>query len=389
MDTNNIRNTLLELLAIPSPCGFTDEIVRYICQRIDDAGIPFELTRRGTIRAFIEGQVKSDPARAIVSHVDTNGAMVSGIKSNGRIQVSPIGYWSSRFAEGSRAILFSEKKSYRCTLLPILEWGVSRDKGVESVPFEWENIELRLDEPVYTKQEIETLGIEVGNYVALDAHPEVMDNGYIVSRNLDNKAGVASVLLSIISIHQSGIKPTQDTYVIFTISENSGSGIGSAVLPEVSELVTIDFASLKPEEKSNNKHLIIASGDASGPYDFHLTAHLERLASENQVPFKKKYLKAFHSDASAALVAGHDVRTAVLAYGGDASHSLERTHLLSLKNVSLMLIHYLNSQPTFKKDEAVTTVEEFSRQITDENMPKPLIPTPDVNEVIGNQESSD
>jgi hypothetical protein len=35
------------------------------------------------------------------------------------------------------------------------------------------------------------LGIDVGDIVAIDPQPEFLHNGYIVSRHLDNKAGVA------------------------------------------------------------------------------------------------------------------------------------------------------------------------------------------------------
>ena len=62
-------------------------------------GIPFELTRRGAIRADIKGRQHS-PDRAIVAHLDTLGAQVKGLKPNGRLELVAIGTWSARFAEG-------------------------------------------------------------------------------------------------------------------------------------------------------------------------------------------------------------------------------------------------------------------------------------------------
>ena len=41
------------------------------------------------------------------------------------------------------------------------------------------------------KEDIERLGIEIGDIIAIDPQPEFLDNGFIVSRHLDNKAGVA------------------------------------------------------------------------------------------------------------------------------------------------------------------------------------------------------
>ena len=46
---------LAKLLATPSPTGMTDEIVGLVCEELKDLDIPFELTRRGAIRADLKG----------------------------------------------------------------------------------------------------------------------------------------------------------------------------------------------------------------------------------------------------------------------------------------------------------------------------------------------
>jgi len=376
-----ISETLLDLLAIPSPCGFTDEIVHYVGNALLELGVDYQLTRRGTIRARLAGR-QSGPARAIVTHLDTIGAMVRQIRNDGRVMLAPIGNWSSRFAEGARVTVFAENRSFRGCILPTLEWGVSHDAGVEAVPQDWDHVELRLEEAVFNEEDVIALGIEIGNFVALESAPEALDNGYIVGRNLDNKAGTAAVLETIRHLVESDAPLTNDTYVLFTIDETTGSGIGGAVLPEVSELVTVDFESVRATEKSPFKRVTLARGDASGPYDYHLTEHLHDLAVRDGIPFQQKYLSAFHSDAAAALAAGHDVRTAVVAYAGDASHSVERTHLESLTNVCRILEAYATSRPTFEQDEPTISVREFPRQITAENMPRVPRRAPDPRTVI-------
>jgi peptidase M42 family hydrolase len=380
IDSSRIIRTLLELLAIPSPSGFTDEIVHYVGRTLTEIGVNYELTRRGTIRARLPGG--RGPARAVVTHVDTIGAMVRSIRDDGRLMVAPIGHWSSRFAEGARVTLFSEHGAYRGCLLPMLDWGVSRDAGVEAVPLDWDHVELRLEEAVFNAEDVRKLGIEIGNFIALESRPEVLENGYIVGRNIDNKAGTAAVLEMLHHVVESGISLSHDTYVLFTVNETTGGGMGSAILPEVSELLTVDFESIAPVEKSPFKRVTLASGDASGPYDYHLTEHLHRLADDAEIPLQQKYLRAFHSDAAAALVAGHDVRTAVIAYAGDATHSVERTHIESLTNVVRMLEAYATSEPTFARDAELTTVANFSRQIDTRKLPRPSAAAPDAASVI-------
>ncbi len=106
-DPEYLRDTLVQLLNIPSPSGYTDGIVRFVTEELERLGVPVELTRRGAIRATLKGRQQS-PDRAVVSHIDTLGAQVKEIKANGRLRIAPIGHWSARFAEGGRVTLFTD-----------------------------------------------------------------------------------------------------------------------------------------------------------------------------------------------------------------------------------------------------------------------------------------
>lgn len=392
MDINidRLKKTIMELVAIPSPCGFTDEIVHYVAGFLEHNGIEFQVTRRGTVRAKIaarggSAEIKgrsSGQSRALVTHLDTIGAMVSYLKPDGRITVSPIGHWCSRFAEGARVTLFADHAIYRGTLLPMLEWGKSLDSGADEVPISWDHLELRLDEPVFNAKDVSELGIDVGDFIALDSSIEVLSNDYIVGRHLDNKAGVAILLEMLSQLTAAGAVLPEDLYVIFTITEVVGSSIGSAVLPEVSELVSVDFASVPPTEKSVFRKVNIAAADVGGPFDYHLTAHLEALAEQLGVPYRKNILNGYHNDAASALTAGHDVRTAVVTYAGDAAHSMERTHVDSLKNTINLLYAYATSSPTFEKDSEITTLEDFTRQIDEFHLPPSQEPLPNIQQII-------
>ena len=86
IDYAYLEETMLQLLAIPSPVGLTDAAVRYTAGRFEALGIPYEITRRGAIRATLKGQV-AQPARAVVAHLDTLGAMVKALKPNGRLEI--------------------------------------------------------------------------------------------------------------------------------------------------------------------------------------------------------------------------------------------------------------------------------------------------------------
>ncbi|HEX2256857.1 MAG TPA: osmoprotectant NAGGN system M42 family peptidase, partial [Afifellaceae bacterium] len=144
IDIDYLAAKLAEMLAIPSPTGYTDNVVRACSRELKRLGLEVELTRRGAIRAVYSGAERR-PARAIVSHLDTLGAQVKAVKDNGRLELVPIGKWSARFAEGARCTIFSEKGAYRGTIVPLKASGHTFDEEIDLLPVGWDFIELRVD----------------------------------------------------------------------------------------------------------------------------------------------------------------------------------------------------------------------------------------------------
>jgi hypothetical protein len=105
--------------------------------------------------------------------------------------------------------------------------------------------------------------------------------------------------------------------------------------------------------------------DSSGPYDYHLSRHLLKLAGEQDLPVRRDLFRYYFSDAHSAVTAGHDIRTALVAFGCDATHGYERTHIDSLSTLSRLLAGYLLSPPVFASDSnpASASLERFSHQL--------------------------
>jgi len=72
IDDGYLVAQLEALLAIDSPTGYTDEVVRHCTLELRRLGLEPELTRRGAIRAIRRGG-RRKAARAIVAHLDTLG----------------------------------------------------------------------------------------------------------------------------------------------------------------------------------------------------------------------------------------------------------------------------------------------------------------------------
>jgi peptidase M42 family hydrolase len=345
-----LLNTLQRLLDTPSPSGMTDAVVRQACQILDEIGIDYRLTRRGAIRAVLPGAAYS-PKRAIAAHLDTLGLMVKSLKPNGRLEVVPIGFWSSRFAEGARVTVYGDTGTYRGTVLPLKASGHTFNKEINTQPVDWQQVELRLDARVASVAELMRLGVRVGDTIAVDPVTEFGPNGYITSRYLDDKAGVASLLAAAEAVKRTGAELPMDVLLLLTISEEVGVG-ASHVLHggDVAEMISVDNATNAQGQNSSEHGVTVAMMDSAGPFDWHLTRHLLALCREHGIEHTRDVYRFYRSDAASALEAGNDIRTALLCFACDASHGWERTHEDSLVALARLLAAQMMSAPLFQRD---------------------------------------
>lgn len=355
---------LRALLSIDSPTGYTDQVVRHCSKELSRLGLTPELTRRGAIRAVRQGS-RRNGARAIVAHLDTLGAQVKLVKDNGRLELVPIGHWSARFAEGARVTLYSEPGTFRGSVLPLKASGHTFNDEVDTLPVGWPFVELRIDAVTQSKAETRALGIDVGDFVAFDTNVEILDNGFINARHLDDKAGVAVALAAVEALERESVKTPVDIHFLFTIAEEVGVGAAAIVTPEIASMVTIDNGTTAPGQNSSEFGVTVAMADQSGPFDYHLTRKLVDLCREHDIPFQKDVFRYYRSDSASAIEAGHDVRTALIAFGVDASHGYERIHTHALTSVARLMALYAASPLEIARDlEEVSGLAGFPRQPT-------------------------
>ena len=349
IDADYLCNTLLRLLKTPSPSGYTDRVVHLVCHELQTLGIPYELTRRGAIRATLAGHVSS-PDRAVVAHVDTLGAMVKALKPNGRLELVPIGHWSARFAEGARVQLFTDTTTYRGTILPLKASGHTFNEEIDTQPVGWQHVELRIDEPVSNIEDLMRLDVHVGDFIAIDANPEFLENGYIVSRHLDDKAGAAVLLATAKALVEAEVMLPTDLHLLFTITEEVGSGASAVLHGDVAEMVSIDNGTTAPGQNSSEYGVTVSMADTTGPFDYHLTHHLLQLCREYGIAHQRDVFRYYRSDSAAAVEAGNDIRTALLTFGIDASHGYERIHIDALTSLADLLVIYAQNRPVANRD---------------------------------------
>jgi peptidase M42 family hydrolase len=348
LDMEYLRTVLVELLDIPSPSGRTDHVMQYVGERLRKLGLDVVLTRRGAIVSRLPGS-DSGAERAVVVHADTIGTMVRALKDNGRLELTPVGTHSARFAEGAAVRVFTDvlDRVFSGQVLPLMASGHRYNNAIDSQGIGWDHVEVRLDEPVSSAQDLRDLGIDVGDFVALLTDPVITSSGFVRARHLDDKAGLAATLTTVKALQDAGITLPVPTHLLVTCTEELGHGASHGLEDSIAEIVSVDVAVVAPGQQSREDSVTVAMGDSVGPFDYHLSRRLAALAAEHGLAAVRDVFEYYRSDVAAAVEAGAHARVALLGFGVDATHGYERTHLDSLENLAQLLCLYLQSELVF------------------------------------------
>lgn len=287
--------------------------------------------------------------RALVVHADTIGCMVRDLKGNGRLEVVPVGTFSARFATGARVRIFCDDPGefVTGTILPLKASGHAFGDEIDTQPSDWEHVEVRIDRKVTSREDLVKLGLQVGDFVAMITSPELTADGFIVSRHLDGKAGFAIALALAKNIAESEMVLPHRTMIMLTITEEVGHGASHGLPADVAELISVDNAVCAPGQHSIEDGVTVPMADLHGPFDYHLTRKLCRLAEERGITCVRDVFRYYRSDAAAAIEAGAGTRAALVGFGLDGSHGWERTHLDSLEACYNLLHAWLQTPLTF------------------------------------------
>ncbi len=341
IDTNHLTKFLVDLLNIPSPTGYSEQAIEFVEKELSTfRSLQLSRTRKGALIAKWEGK-KNHAPRALTAHVDTLGAMVKEIKSNGRLTVTRIGGLILNAVETEGCWVFtSNGEKVRGSLLIDAASGHVYGAKATDTKRDEEHMEIRLDARTTSEEETRALGINVGDFVAFDPRVEVT-NGFIRSRFLDDKACVAAIAAAIKSLSESGQSPAQSVYFHISNYEEVGHGASAGIPSDVHELVTVDMAAVGAGQESDEFHATICLKDSGGPYHHGLSNKLRAIADENKIAYKTDIYPFYGSDGEAFWRAGGDVAVALIGPGVDASHNYERTHIDALIATTQWIMAYL------------------------------------------------
>ena len=335
---------LKKLTSIPSPTGYTREVADYIVEEIERLGYTAIRTNKGGVNVIVKGK-DDNKHRVVTAHVDTLGAMVRAVKSDGRLKMAKIGGYPWNMIEGENCLVHVASTGETVSgtiLIHQTSTHVYRDAGTAERTED--NMEVRLDAKVRNEKETRDLGIDVGDFISFDPRTIITETGFIKSRFLDDKVSAAILLDLLRKYKEENIQLPHTTHFMFSVFEEVGHGANSNLPKEAVEYLAVDMGAMGDDQQTDEYTVSICVKDASGPYNYEFRNHLVQLAKENGIQYKLDIYPYYGSDASAAMRAGAEVKHALLGAGIESSHSYERTHIDSVEETYKMVNVYLQSE---------------------------------------------
>lgn len=339
-DEKYVLEQFQKLLAIDSTTGQYKKICDYVVSTAKKLGYKSTTTHKGGVIVDLGGKGND---LVLTAHLDDIGLMVRRINNDGTLNVCSVGGLYPVYCVTENVRVYTrEEKVYTGTVCrtPASVHVTETELKDELGDFR-KNVCVVLDEDVKCKQDVEKLGIEVGDMIALEPR-FVYTNGYIKSRFVDDKA-CAAVLLNLMKyVKENKVSLNRKVLLYFACYEEIGHG--TTWLPEgVKDIIALDIAPTGPDQTSDEKKVSIFCKDSRFPYHYELANELRNIGKNKKIDYVMDvFTPHYGSDGDGSVLAGYDIRHAAIGPGTANSHGYERTHIDGLKNTFNLIINYIS-----------------------------------------------
>ncbi|MBE6114975.1 MAG: M42 family metallopeptidase [Erysipelotrichaceae bacterium] len=336
INEKQVKEYITNIFGIDSPTGFTHKMIEYLQEEAKSMGYETSISPKGNLLIEVKGEDHSFK-RATSAHADTLGLMVRSIKGNGALAFTRIGGPILPTLDSEYCRVYTrDGRVYTGTILSTSP-AAHVHKDASTAPRNEDTMEVRIDEVVKSKEDVEKLGISAGDFICIDTKTTICDSGYVKTRFIDDKMSVVILFTLLRHYFETGEKPKYDTTFIITVFEEVGHGL--AHLPsDIQEVIAVDMGCIGLDLNCTEHDVSICAKDSSGPYDYHIVSKMIELAKKLELPYAVDIYPMYGSDCSAALSGGNNIRGGLIGTGVYASHGMERTHLDGVK-ASIKLLH--------------------------------------------------
>ena len=230
-----------------------------------------------------------DGYRVVIdAHCDEIGWVVSSIDSDGFLRVKRNGGTDNEITPSTNVkILTDSGKKIKGV------FGTTPIHLKDKEQFKPTQENIYIDVFATSKEEVEEMGIEIGNYVVFDRDVEIINDKYIIGKSLDDKIGGFIIAEVLKKIKEEDIKLPYDLYVVNSVQEEVGlrgaKMITETIKPDLAICFDVHFDTNTPNIDKNKygdtkmgNGLIFRSGYDVQP---NVLKFMKKVAKENDYKY--------------------------------------------------------------------------------------------------------
>jgi tetrahedral aminopeptidase len=235
---------LRRLIASPSPSGFEQPVQEVIRTEISQYTDVVRTDLHGNVIASLN--TEGSPRVMLTAHCDELGFIIRYIDDQGFLYFAPIGGFDPSTLPGVRVYVHTSSG-------PLL--GVIGSKAVHLMDSDERSHapnlkKMWIDIGVSNKEEAQQL-VPLGSVATRAAQLEILRGELLVSRALDNKSGIFSIVEAMRRLHEQREKLKASVHFVSAVQEETGSrGARTSaheINPHIALTVDVTFASDHPE----------------------------------------------------------------------------------------------------------------------------------------------
>lgn len=332
--------------------GYEDSLAHAVAEEVRSYADQVTVDALGNVIAHRKGNGQSKVM--VTAHLDEIGLMVRYIDERGFLFVSPVGGNRAQNLPARACVVKTDDGQLIPGLINHPRPG--RPKGLEELP---EIEEFFIDVGASGREEVEGMGIEVGNTVSIQYEFGRLGPHKLMGKALDDRALVWMQIEALRLLSEESAD-TPDLYFVFTTQEEVGCrGAKTAAYtidPDLAVALDITVANdtpgVPPEEtiteldkgpaikvmdRLSNSHMGLIAAPS-------IVRQMKSVARENGIPYQLEVFMAGSTDAATMHLEREGIPSGAILLPTRYVHAHEVVSERDMVRMIDLLVHYLRSQ---------------------------------------------
>lgn len=315
---------LEHLTTTPALSGREDALIKIMREEFAQLADHVHVDRLGNVIATIEG-MPDQPHLLIFAHMDELGLIVRKIDEDGFLRFERVGGVPEKSLLGTPVEVITDHGIIVPGLVGTTSHHVTPPEMKFTVP---SRLDMYIDVGCSSRQEVEALGVQVGDMVAYRPGMFHLAGERIASKSLDNRIGCLQLIKLLERL--AGKRPKSTVHVVASVQEEFNVRgvwpVFQKLNPDAAICLDVTIACDTPE-LTHLSDVKLGGGPAAGNFEFHgrgtlgglipnpkLRQFIEQVASNQAIPLQREVLMGIITDAAfSQMLSTEGVPTASIA----------------------------------------------------------------------------